>query len=113
MSLTRVLKKRIKIKNATAFKLEYFDDDKKLKTKEFLTYKAMEQFHSRQTDFFYIDNNRFAFIGGKWHRFIKLKSPIVFEEDLAFINKTFNEKIEESNLQNEDNEDLIPHVNEK
>ena len=102
MGMTRVLKKRIKIENATAFKLEYYDGDKKLRTKEFVTYKAMEQFHSRQDDFFYLDNNRYAMIGGKWHRFIKLKSPIVFEEDLAFINKTFNE---DTNLQNINNED--------
>ena len=94
------LKKRIQIENATAFKLEYYTGDSELKVKEFNSYKSMEQFHNRQTDFLYIDCNRYAFVNEEWHRFIKLSSPIVFQQELDFINKIFNEVIEVKNLQN-------------
>ena len=94
------LKKRIQIENATAFKLEFFDGGSELKSKEFNSYKSMEQFHNRQTDFLYIDCKRYAFVNGEWHRFIKLTSPIVFQKELDFINKIFNEVIEVKNLQN-------------
>ena len=60
----------------------------------------MEQFHNRQTDFLYIDCNRYAFVNEEWHRFIKLISPIIFQQELEFINKSFNEIIEVKNLQN-------------
>lgn len=59
----------------------------------------MEQFHVRQTEFMYLDINRYALIDDKWHLFIKLQSPIVFQEDVDFINKTF-EIIEAKDLQN-------------
>jgi hypothetical protein len=98
-------KKRLKIENAEMFKLEYFEGGADLKTKEFNSYKALEQFHSRQTDFMYIDYHRYAFINGKWHRFIKLLSPIVFERDVNFINKIFYENAEVKNPQNSDNEE--------
>jgi hypothetical protein len=77
-----------------------------LKIKEFTSYKAMEQFHGRQTDFMYLDMNRYAFVNEKWHLFIKLRSPFIFQEELDFINKTFNEKVESKNIQNSKNEDL-------
>lgn len=93
-------KKKIRIENATAFKLEYYKGDSELKVKEFNSYKSMEQFHNRQTDFLYIDCNRYAFVNGEWHRFIKLISPIIFQQELEFINKSFNEIIEVKNLQN-------------
>ena len=99
------LKKRIQIENATAFKLEYYTGDSELKVKEFNSYKSMEQFHNRQTDFLYIDCNRYAFVNGEWHRFIKLISPIIFQQELEFINKSFNEIIEVKNLQNFKNEE--------
>lgn len=92
-------KKRINIENATSFKLEYYEGGSELKEKEFKTYKAMEQFHTRQTDFMYLDFSRYAFVNDKWHRFMKLRSPFVFQEELDFINKTFNEIIEAENLQ--------------
>ena len=98
-------KKRINIENATAFKLEYLEGNNELKSKEFKTVKAMEQFHSRQTDFMYIDLHRYAFVDKKWHRFIKLRSPFVFQQELDFINKIFNENIEVENLQNLENEE--------
>lgn len=47
----------------------------------------MEQFHSRQTDFMYLDCNRYAMIRENWERFIKIPSTIVFEENLEFIIK--------------------------
>ncbi len=97
-------KKRLNIENATSFKLEYLDG-KDLKSKEFNTYKAMEQFHNRQTDFMYLDLHRYAFVNNKWHRFIKLRSPFVFQQEVDFINKIFNENIEVENLQNFSNEE--------
>ena len=97
-------KKRIIFENATAFKLEYLDG-KDLKVKEFTSYKAMEQFHGRQKDFMYLDLHRYAFVDKKWYRFIKLRSPFVFEEELEFINKIFNENVEAKNLQNPKNEE--------
>lgn len=98
-------KKRINIENATAFKLEYLEGNNELKTKEFNSYKAMEQFHSRQTDFMYLDLHRYAFVDKKWHRFIKLRSPFVFQEELDSITKTFNENVEVKNLQKFGNEE--------
>ncbi len=95
-------KKKLKIERATAFKLEYSDDEVCLKTKEFNSYKAMEQFHSRQKDFLYIDHHRYALIDGVWHRFIKLNSPFIFEPNLYAINKDF----EDYNLQKQKNEDV-------
>lgn len=95
-------KKKLKIERATAFKLEYSDGDSYLKTKEFNSYKAMEQFHSRQKAFHYLDYHRYALINGEWHRFIKLNSPFVFEQNLYTINKDF----EDYNLQKQKNEDF-------
>ncbi|WP_060868531.1 hypothetical protein [Chryseobacterium indologenes] len=92
-------KKRINIENATSFKLEYSEGGTELKTKEFNSYKAMEQFHNRQTDFMYLDFHRYAFVNDKWHRFLKLRSPFVFQEELDFINKIFTEKNDSKNLQ--------------
>lgn len=92
-------KRRINIENATAFKLEYFAGTGDMKTKEFTSYKAMDQFHNRQTDFMYLELHRYAFVNEKWHRFIKLRSPFVFQKELEFINKTFIENIEAKNLQ--------------
>ncbi|WP_312900228.1 hypothetical protein [Chryseobacterium taichungense] len=92
-------KKRINIETASSFKLEYYEGGSELKSKEFNSYKAMEQFHNRQTDFMYLDIHRYALVDGIWHRFIKLRSPFVFQEELDFINKTFNENIESENLQ--------------
>ncbi len=97
-------RKRINIENATAFRLEYLDG-KDLKTKEFTKYKLMEQFHSRQTDFMYLDLHRYAFVNDKWHRFIKLRSPFVFEQEIEFITKIFNENIEIVNPQISENEE--------
>ena len=37
-------KKKLRIENATSFKLEYSDDSNELKTKTFKSYKLMEQF---------------------------------------------------------------------
>ena len=96
-------RKKLNIKNAEGFKLEY-SDGSELKSKEFATYKVMEQFHERQTGFLYLDINRYAFINEKWHLFIKLHSPIVFQQDLDFINKTFA-IIEAKNLQLVKNEE--------
>lgn len=97
-------KRKINIENATAFKLEYLDG-KDLKEKEFTSYKSLEQFHNRQTDFMYLDLHRYAFVDKKWHRFIKLRSPFVFEQDIDFINKIFNENVEVESLQNFKNEE--------
>ena len=94
------LRRKIKIENATTFKLEYYEGESEIKSKEFTSYKAMEQFHNRQTSFMYLDLNRYAFVNNQWHRFIKLQSPFVFHQDLDFINKIFNEKVEVENLQN-------------
>lgn len=91
-------KKRINIENSTAFKLEYKDGNGEMKEKEFTSYKSMEQFHSRQEAFLYLDFHRYAKVDEKWHRFMKLRSPFVFQEELDFINKTFTEKIESENL---------------
>lgn len=91
--------KKLKIENATAFKLEYYIGYSELKKKQFKTYKVMEQFHNRQKDFLYVDCNRYAKINGKWHLFIKLSSPFVFDKELDFINRSFT-KIEAENLQN-------------
>ncbi|MDE5525663.1 hypothetical protein [Elizabethkingia meningoseptica] len=99
------LKKRLNIDSATSFKLEYYEGDSELKTKVFNTYKAMEQFHQRQTDFFYLDCNRYAMIKGKWERFIKIPSTIIFEDNLEFIVKSFNDVVEAKDLQNFKNED--------
>ncbi|WP_027384906.1 hypothetical protein [Epilithonimonas caeni] len=98
-------KKKIRITNATSFKLEYYEGGSELKTKEFKTYKTLEQFHNRQTDFMYLDCNRYALIDGNWHRFIKLQSPIVFQQEVDFINETFNDVVEAKNLQKFENED--------
>lgn len=84
-------KKRINIENATAFKLEYQDGSGELKEKEFTTYKLMEQYHNRQEAFLYQDLRRFAKVEDKWHRFLKLRSPFVFQEEIDFLNKTFKE----------------------
>ncbi len=97
-------RKRIRIENATSFKLEYLEG-KDLKSKEFNTCKAMEQFHSRQTDFLYLDLHRYAFVDKKWHRFIKLSSPFVFQQEIDFINKIFTENIEVENPQSFKNEE--------
>ena len=101
------LRRKIKIDNAESFKLEYYEGDSELKTKEFTSYKAMEQFHNRQTDFLYLDLNRYAFVHNKWHRFIKLQSPFVFQQELDFITKIFNENVEVKNLQNFKSEEKI------
>ncbi|MCT2410031.1 hypothetical protein NZD88_20945 [Chryseobacterium antibioticum] len=93
-------KKKINIDNATAFKLEYYEGGSELKCKEFKSYKVMEQFHSRQKEFFiYLDCNRYAKVNDEWHRFIKLPSPIVFQKEVDFINKIFNDVVEDSHLQ--------------
>ncbi|MCO7354050.1 MULTISPECIES: hypothetical protein [Weeksellaceae] len=97
--MTKTFKKIIRFEDATAFKLEYWIGGSELKSKEFNSYKSMEQFHNRQTDFLYLDCHRFAFVNGEWHRFIKLNSPFVFEDDIDFINKKFYEIVEENNLQ--------------
>ncbi|MFP3835388.1 hypothetical protein [Chryseobacterium sp. SIMBA_028] len=93
-------KKRINIDNATSFKLEYRDGNGEMKEKEFTSYKSMEQFHSRQEAFLYLDYHRYAIVNDKWHRFMKLRSPFVFQEELDFINKTFSEKNESENIHN-------------
>lgn len=98
-------RKRINIESATAFKLEYKDRNGDLKEKEFTSYKLMEQFHARQNAFLYLDLHRFARIEGKWHRFMKLRSPFVFQQEIDFINKTFTENIEAENLQTVNIED--------
>jgi hypothetical protein len=98
-------KRRITIESATAFKLEYLEGGKDLKSKEFTSLKALDQFHSRQRDFLYLDLHRYAMVDGKWHRFIKLRSPFVFEKEIGFINKIFNENIEVGNLQGFKNEE--------
>ncbi|MBL7879452.1 MAG: hypothetical protein JNN23_06275 [Chryseobacterium gambrini] len=98
-------RKRLKIENAEKFKLEYITGKAERTEREFETYKAMEQFHSRQNAYMYLDGHRYAFINGKWHRFIKLLSPIVFERDIEFIKKTFYENIEVENLRISENED--------
>ena len=85
-------RRRINIENATAFKLEYTDGNGELKEKDFSTYKAMEQFHSRQNDFLYLDIHRYAKVHDKWYRFMKLQSPFVFQDEMDFLNKTFKEK---------------------
>lgn len=89
------LKKKLKIEDATAFRLEYSEDGELLKTKEFKSLKAMEQFHSRQVGLQYMDWHRYAQIGGQWHRYIKLDSPFVFQSNLETLNKNF----EGANLQ--------------
>ncbi|MCT3788688.1 hypothetical protein HZQ67_15085 [Elizabethkingia anophelis] len=99
------LKKILNIETATSFKLEYYEGGSELKSKIFNTYKSMEQFHTRQTDFMYLDCNRYAMIKGKWERFIKIPSTIVFEENLEFIIKSFNDVVEEKDLQKFKNED--------
>ena len=98
-------KKRINIEHATSFKLEYLEGGKDLKEKEFNSYKALEQFHTRQRDFLYLDLHRYAFVNNKWHRFIKLRSPFVFEQEIEFINKIFNENVEVENPQISKNEE--------
>lgn len=99
------LKKILNIDAATSFKLEYYEGGSELKSKIFNTYKSMEQFHTRQTDFMYLGCNRYAMIKGKWERFIKIPSTIVFEENLEFIVKSFNDIVEEKDLQKFKNED--------
>ena len=99
------LKKILNIEAATSFKLDYYEGGSELKSKIFNTYKSMEQFHTRQTDFMYLDSNRYAMIKGKWERFIKIPSTIVFEENLEFIVKSFNDVVEEKDLQKFKNED--------
>jgi len=99
------LKKILNIESATSFKLEYYEGGTELKSKIFNTYKSMEQFHTRQIDFMYLDCNRYAMIKGKWERFIKIPSTIVFEENLEFIVKSFNDVVEEKDLQKFKNED--------
>ena len=98
-------RKKVRMENATAFKLEYINGNKELKEKEFASEKSMEQFHKRQTDFMYLDLHRYAFVDGKWHRFIKLKTPFVFQAELDSINKEFNENFEAENLQKFKNEE--------
>ncbi|SHK69338.1 hypothetical protein [Epilithonimonas mollis] len=92
-------RKRVRIQNATAFKLEYFEGKADLKEKEFKTYKSMEQFHSRQTKFMYLALHRYAFVDGKWHRFIKVTDPFIFQAELDSISKQLNENFEVENLQ--------------
>lgn len=104
----KAFKNKIKIENATSFKLEYYDGSSELISKEFNSYKSMEQFHSRQTDFLYLDCNRFALVNDKWHRFIKLSSPFIFQSEIDFINFTFNDIVEDENLHNTFNEDSNP-----
>lgn len=99
-------KKKLNIENAEKFKLEYYEGGSELKSKNFKSPKAMEQFHTRQKSFLYLDLHRYAYINDEWHLFIKLNSPIVFQQDLDFINKTFNEIIEAKNLQNNNSEEL-------
>ena len=99
------LKKILNIDAATSFKLEYYEGGSELKSKIFNTYKSMEQFHTRQTDFMYLDCNRYAMIKGKWERFIKIPSTIIFEENLEFIVKSFNDVVEEKDLQKFKNKD--------
>ncbi|KMU60571.1 hypothetical protein EZBTHKR_2754 [Elizabethkingia anophelis] len=53
----------------------------------------------------YLDCNRYAMIRGNWERFIKIPSTIVFEENLEFIIKRFNDVVEEKDLQKFKNED--------
>lgn len=89
------LKKKLKIEDATSFKLEYSDDGETMKSKTFNSYKAMKQFHNRQNGFRYMDYHRYALIDNEWHRFIKLASPFIFESNLKTINKDF----EDFNLQ--------------
>lgn len=98
--MKRNYRKKLKIENATAFKLEYYVGGSELKYKEFKSLKVMEQFHKRQKDFMYLDYSRYALINNEWHRFIKLKSPVIFERDLTSINKFFYENFEDTNLQN-------------
>lgn len=98
-------KRKLNIDNAELFKLEYYEGGSELKSKEFKSYKAMEQFHSRQNEYMYLDCNRYAYINDEWNLFIKLLSPIVFQQDLDFINKTFNEVVEAKNLQKDENEE--------
>ncbi len=99
-------RKRLKIENAEKFKLEYINGKAERSEKEFTTLKALEQFSGRQGAFMYLDLHRYAFINGKWHRFIKLLSPIVFERDIEFIKKSFYENIEVENLRISESEDL-------
>lgn len=94
-------KKKLRIENATSFKLEYTDGGSELKSKTFKSYKLMEQFHHRQDDFQYLDYHRYALINNVWHRFIKLDSPFVFKSNLEVINKNF----EDLHLQKQTNED--------
>ncbi|WP_294203101.1 hypothetical protein [uncultured Chryseobacterium sp.] len=96
--MMKKLEKKLIFENATDFRLEYLENGEK-KKKEFTSYKIMEQFHSRQKKFLYLDLHRYAYIDGKWHRFIKLNSPFVFEKELAFLNKIFYENIEAKNTQ--------------
>lgn len=98
------LRKRLNINHATSFKLDYYEGGSDLKFKIFKSYKAMEQFHVRQTEFMYLDINRYALIDDKWHLFMKLRSPIVFQQDVDFINKTF-QVIEVKHLQKIENEE--------
>ncbi len=91
--------KKLNIKNANSFKLEYYEVGSELITKIFKTYKAMEQYHNRQKYFMYLDCNRYAMINEKYHRFIKLPSNIVFEQNVEFIVQNFTEIIEAKNLQ--------------
>lgn len=88
-------KKKLKIENGTSFKLEYYQGGSELKTKVFKSLKLMEQFHSRQKDFGYLDIHRYALIDDVWHRFIKLDSPYIFQSNLKIICKNF----EDTNLQ--------------
>ena len=76
-----------------------------MQKKKYKKRNQIERFQNRQTDFLYIDCNRYAFVNEEWHRFIKLSSPIVFQQELDFINKIFNEVIEVKNLQNNINEE--------
>ena len=94
-------KKKLRIENATSFKLEYSEDGNELKTKTFKSYKLMEQFHNRQTDFLYFAHHRYALINNVWHQFIKLDSPFIFQSNLEVIVKNF----EDTNLQKQINED--------
>lgn len=89
------LKKKLRIENATSFKLEYTENGTEMKSKIFNSLKALEQFHNRQKGFQYLDYHRYAMIEGVWHRFLKLDSPFVFKSNLETLNKNF----EDINLQ--------------
>ena len=83
-------KNKLKIENATSFKLEYYEDGT-LKTKTFKSLKMMEQFHKRQNTFSYLDYHRYALIDNEWHRFIKVTTPVLFKSNLETLIKNFED----------------------